>query len=63
MAVDLNADCSALLREFVKQLLPPAERVRRMCQVAPTIARLAQEDHIQTHHLAEAIQYYPHANW
>ena len=60
---DLNEASSALLRDFIKQLHPPAARIRRMCRVAATIARLAQDDSIQTHHLAEALQYYPRANW
>ncbi len=60
---DLNEASHALLRAFIKQLHPPAARIRRMCRVAAAIARLAQDDRIQTHHLAEALQYYPRANW
>ncbi len=63
IANDLDGASHALLRAFIKQLHPPAARVRRMCKVAATIARLAQDDRIQSHHLAEALQYYPRANW
>jgi hypothetical protein len=34
-----------------------------MRQVAVTIARLALNDHIQTYHLAEALQYYLRNDW
>ncbi len=60
---DLDEASHALLRSFIQQLQPAAARIRRMCRVAATIARLAQDDRIQTHHLAEALQYYPRANW
>ena len=60
---DLDEASHALLRAFIQQLHPPVARIRRMCRLAATIARLAQDDSIQTHHLAEALQYYPRANW
>jgi predicted ATPase with chaperone activity len=63
VATGLDDGCRALLRAFSSQLHPPAERLQRVCQVAASIARLAQDDRIQTYHLAEALQYRPRADW
>lgn len=48
-----------LMRAAMKQLNMSARAFHRILKLARTIADLAESDKIQTHHLAEAVQYRP----
>lgn len=48
-----------LMRAAMKQLNMSARAFHRILELARTIADLAESDKIQTHHLAEAVQYRP----
>jgi magnesium chelatase family protein len=48
-----------LLRSAVQQLQLSARAYHRVLKLARTITDLSSEDHIQTSHLAEALQYRP----
>lgn len=53
----LSSEGQALLRTAVRQLNLSARAYHRVLKLARTIADLADSEHIETHHLAEAIQY------
>jgi len=55
----LDSKCESLLREASQQLGLSARAYHKVLKLSRTIADLAEEDKIQTIHLAEALQYQP----
>ncbi len=53
----LTPEGQALMRTAVRQLNLSARAYHRVLKLARTIADLAGSEHIETHHLAEALQY------
>lgn len=49
----------SLLRQAVSHLHLSARSYHRILKLARTIADLAASDNIETHHIAEALQYRP----
>jgi magnesium chelatase family protein len=53
----LSSECQVLLERAVKRLGFSARAVERIIKVGRTVADLADDEKIQPHHIAEAIQY------
>jgi magnesium chelatase family protein len=56
---ELDEGGRQLMRAAMKQLNLSARAYHRILKLARTIADLAGSDKIETHHLAEAVQYRP----
>jgi magnesium chelatase family protein len=52
-----TSDAQKLLKQAMGKLSLSARAYHRILRVARTIADLEESDHIETHHMAEAIQY------
>jgi magnesium chelatase family protein len=55
----LDAASEALMRSAMRQLQLSARSYHRILKLARTIADLAGDETIRSHHLAEALQYRP----
>lgn len=55
----LDAPSDTLMRAAMRQLLRSVRSYHRVLKLARTIADLTESDAIQSHHLAEALQYRP----
>lgn len=53
----LDDACRALLRQAVENMRLSARAYHRLIKIARTIADLAESEPIQSHHIAEAVQY------
>ncbi|MCI0498198.1 MAG: YifB family Mg chelatase-like AAA ATPase [Planctomycetales bacterium] len=53
----LDQPCSEMLKQAYNELGLSARAHDKICKIARTIADIENEEHIQTHHIAEAIQY------
>jgi magnesium chelatase family protein len=53
----LDEPCSGMLKQAYTELGLSARAHDKICKIARTIADIENEEHIQTHHIAEAIQY------
>ena len=53
----INSQTQDLLKNAVQQLHLSARSYHRILKIARTIADLANDDHIKTPHVAEALQY------
>jgi magnesium chelatase family protein len=56
---ELNAAAEPLPRSAMRQLQLSARSYHRILKLSRTIADLACDDEIRSHHLAEALQYRP----
>jgi magnesium chelatase family protein len=56
---ELDEPGKQLMRAAMKQMNMSARAFHRILKLARTIADLADSDKIETHHLAEAVQYRP----
>lgn len=59
---ELNDECLQLLRVAVENLRLSARSYHRIIKLARTISDLEQSETIQSHHIAEALQYRPKSN-